>query len=291
MKASKTFLAVNKFVEDNAEEPFRAHLGASVIGDECARKVWYGFHWTLAEKFDARMLRLFERGHLEENRFIEYLRGIGCEIWPFNPDAPLKNGKPQQWRIRDHEGHFGGSPDGVGRGLPDLPPGEPFLCEFKTHNAKSFAKLVDDGLMRTKWKHFVQTQILMLKLEIKFALYCAVNKDTDELHFEIIQADEKEGKRALERAGGIIWSSEPPPRIHPTPAGWGCKYCHLSRLCHFGDVMPARNCRTCQHSEPAKDSSGPAHWNCNLHSLRLDEAAQRAGCIDYRVNPELQKPS
>lgn len=287
MKASKTLAAVYAFIKSKEEEPFRAHLGASVIGDECARRLWYNFHWTKKEEFDGRMLALFQRGHLEEIRFIEYLQGIGCEIWPFNSDAPLKNGKPQQWRITDHEGHFGGSPDGVGRGLPELPPGEPFVCEFKTHNAKSFAKLIDDGLMRTKWKHFVQTQVSMYKLAINYSLYCAVNKDTDELHFEIIQADEKEAKRALERAGGIIWADEPPPRIGTSPAHYGCKYCHLSRLCYFGDQMPARNCRTCKWSAPVPGGQ----WRCKLHDHPLTEAAQRAACIDYTVNPQLQRPS
>lgn len=287
MIASKTLAAVYKFIEAGQEEPHRAHLGASVIGKECSRALWYGFHWTLAEKFSGRMLALFQRGHLEEIRFIEYLQGIGCEIWPFNQNAPLKNGKPQQWRVSDHDGHFGGSPDGVGRGLPDLSPDDPFVCEFKTHNAKSFAKLKDDGLMRSKWPHYIQTQISMFKLGINHSLYCAVNKDTDELHFELIKLDPQQAQNALARAGTIIWAKEPPQRIGTTPAHYGCKYCHLSRLCYFGDVVPERNCRTCKHSSPQHDGK----WGCAVHMCDLDEAAQRAGCIDYKVNPELQRPS
>lgn len=293
MIASKTLAAVYKFIEDKQakdEMPHRAHLGASVIGKECGRKLWYDFHWTKAEKFAGRMLALFNRGHLEEERFIAYLQGIGCEVWAFNPNAPLKRGKPQQWRITDHDGHFGGSPDAVARGLPELKE-EPFVCEFKTHGDKSFTKLKEDGLLKAKWEHYVQMQVSMFKLSLKFGLYCAVNKNTDELYFEIVQLNETIAKQAVQRAGQIIWSNEPLVRIGTSPAHYGCKYCHLNRLCYFGDVVPDRNCRTCKHSLPIKDENNLGRWRCLLHGNALSEDAQRTGCSSYQVNPEFHRPT
>lgn len=67
----------------------RTHLGASLIGKECRRELWYGFRWVKKEEFDGRMYRLFQRGHLEEARFIEYLMGIGCKVQPFDPSWAL----------------------------------------------------------------------------------------------------------------------------------------------------------------------------------------------------------
>lgn len=284
-QATKTIKAIDKLAVDTQEPPHRAHLGASIIGDECARKLWYLFRWTLAERHEGRMLRLFNRGHLEETRFIGWLRGLGVQIWEVNPD----NGK--QWRISDHEGHFGGSLDGVGLGLPDLSPSTPFLCEFKTHNAKSFGKLVTDGLLRTKWKHFVQMQVYMFKMDLSYAAYFAVNKDNDDLCIEIIDRDPREGQRAIDRAANIIWTPEPLPRISKTPSHFACQYCHLQRLCHFGDVTPDRNCRTCVHSRPAPggvwECTNEVNYQAFGDNVPLDEAAQHAGCDLYTVNPRL----
>jgi hypothetical protein len=242
------------------------------------------FRWAVLKKHPGALLRLFERGQLEEARFCGYLRAIGCEVWEFNPDAPLKDGKPQQWRVSDHSGHFGGSLDGVGRGLPDLPKGTAFLTEFKTHNANSFKKLVEMGVMGAKWEHFVQMQVYMHKMGLSVALYCAVNKDTDELHLELVRYDAEVAKTAIARAGTIIYSNEPPERIANSPGAYGCKFCDLNRLCHFGDVMPDRNCRTCRFARPG----GNGLWFCGLREIDLDDKAQRAACDSYQVNPKLQ---
>ena len=286
LTAPKALAAINAAIENGQEYPHRAHLGASVIGKKCLRELWYGWRWAVSEKFDGRMLRLFERGHLEEPRFIGYLRAIGCEVWPHNPNAPLKDGKPQQWRAGPwHEGHFGGSPDGVGRGLPDLPPGTPFLISCKTHNGKSFEKLKEAGVMGAKWDHFVQEQIYLNHFRLEWCLYMAVNKDDDALHLELLHYDESVFKTALSRAGNVIFANEPPARISESPGAFGCKFCKANRLCHFGDTTPDRNCRTCRFARV-----GRGEWICGLtHSDRgLDEMAQRAACPSYQINPKLQ---
>lgn len=282
--ATKTLAAVNARIESKQESSHRCHLGASVIGKPCARELWYLNRWAVLKKHPGALLRLFERGQLEETRFVGFLRAVGIEIWEFNPDAPLKDGKPQQWRITDHDGHFGGSLDGVGRGLPDLPPGTPFLTEFKTHNDNSFKRLLDLGVMGAKFEHFVQMQVYMHKMGLKYALYCAVNKNTDELHFEIIRYDETQALNALARAGTIIYSNEPPQRIAQSPGAFACKRCDCNRLCHFGDVTPDRNCRSCRFSRPG----GNGLWVCGLRNIDLDEPAQRAACGSYQVNPKLE---
>lgn len=281
--ASLTLSAVNKHLETTQESSHRRHLGASVIGKKCPRELWYLFRWALERKHSGQLLRLFNRGHLEESRFVGYLRAIGCEIWDANPDAPLKEGKPQQWKISDHDEHFGGSLDGVGRKLPDLGPDVPFLVEFKTHSAGSFKKLLDLGVMGAKWEHFIQMQIYMRKMGLPVALYMAVNKDTDDWHLELIQADASVADTALARAGTIIYSNEPPERIATSPGAFACKYCDFNRLCHFGDVTPDRNCRTCKFSRPA----GHGKWFCGLRTLDLDEPAQRAACGSYQVLAKL----
>jgi hypothetical protein len=285
------------------EDDFRNHLGASLIGRECAREVWYGFRWATRKRFDGRMLRLFNRGHLEEPRFVALLMMIGCEVWQV--DA---NGK--QFRIGGHKGHFGGSMDGVVRGLPDLP-NEAVLTEFKTHGDSSFTKLVASGVLSAKWEHFIQMQIYMGKNGLQWALYAAVNKNNDAIHMELVQFDNVQYQRYLDRSVMIIDSLTPPPKINESPGWFKCKFCDHKDVCH-GKALPDRNCRTCAHAVPLENglwecdlpvcveclkpqkltSSG---WVCDnrhggadsIHDLITPEK-QRVGCDAYEMNRSIK---
>ena len=59
-------------------QPPRGYLGASIIGHECERYLWYCFRQACLPNFSGRMHRLFETGDLAEARFTEELRAIGC---------------------------------------------------------------------------------------------------------------------------------------------------------------------------------------------------------------------
>jgi hypothetical protein len=70
-----------------ADEQARPYLGASSLGDPCARRLWYGFRWVARERFDGRMLRLFDTGHREEARLLDEMRAAGIEVWDRQPDG------------------------------------------------------------------------------------------------------------------------------------------------------------------------------------------------------------
>ncbi|WAX22445.1 Cas4 family CRISPR-associated exonuclease [Pseudomonas phage MiCath] len=251
------------------ESPFRSHMGASLIGGDCARAVWYGFHWATKPFFPGRVLRLFNRGHLEEARFIALLLMIGCDIYQQD-----ENGK--QYRISSSEGHFGGSGDGIAVGLPDLPPGTPALTEFKTHNDKSFKKLVEEGVRECKPEHYTQMQLYMYKMGLPVALYGAVNKNDDELHFELIELNSRHAEVYLGIADELVWSEYPPKRINESPGYYKCKWCDHRPVCHgLGD--PAVNCRTCQFSRPIEG----ARWVCTQTGEDLSKQKQESACQSY----------
>src|SRR5574344_1784540 len=64
-----------------SEKTPRGYLGASSIGEDCVRKLWYKFRFAKKEKIDdARLIRLFNRGHLEEARFIALLKTIDVKV-------------------------------------------------------------------------------------------------------------------------------------------------------------------------------------------------------------------
>lgn len=267
------------------EGAFRSHLGASLIGRECARELWYSFRWVTKPRFDGRLIRLFNRGHLEEPRMVALLLMIGCTVWQFD-----ENG--QQFRIKGHKGHFGGGMDGVVLGIPEIPD-EPVVAEFKTHNDKSFQKLKGEGVREAKFEHYVQMQTYMGKNDLRWAIYLATNKNDDELYAELVAFDQGTYNKFQERAAAIIDAVEPPPRINNSPGWYKCKFCTHAPVCH-GAAMPERNCRTCRWSTPIEDGKwicenptvvAAAEAQCWKDPIELDKESQLHGCANYELHP------
>lgn len=81
-KLSKQILEdIDAYCVETYDGGHRNHLGASLIGRDCQRYLWYVFRWCLHEKHTGRQQRLFNRGHREEARFVEWLEGIGFKVW------------------------------------------------------------------------------------------------------------------------------------------------------------------------------------------------------------------
>lgn len=251
----------------------RKHLGASLIGKECAREAWYIFRWVKFAAFDGRMLRLFERGHREEKQFLELLRGIGCQVWEVDPET----GK--QFRIYGVHGHYGGSLDsgGILPYLPDLP----ILMEFKTHNMKSFTNLVNKGVILAKPQHFAQMCSYGKHYKFRYGLYVAVNKNDDDIWIELIELDWNLAHDLDNKAQDIIEATFPPPRISNNPAYYACKFCHLSGICHSNEPVEV-NCRSCKCAVPVENGQ----WKCTRFDDIIPDSFIKTGC-EYHVSVNL----
>lgn len=255
---------------------FRSHLGASQIGRKCSREVWLSWRWAVIKRFKPRMLRLVNRGHLEEARFLALLEMIGMQF-----SFPEDGG---QERISDFAGHYGSALDAVMFGCPDAP-GEWILGEFKTHNTKSFCKLVVDGVASAKPEHYDQMQSCMGRRGIHKCLYLAVNKNDDDLFGQIVTYDGSCESAVRARASDIITRRDAPRRLSDDPSNFDCTYCDAKQRCHFPDQAPLFvNCRTCKHSV-AEIASGT--WGCELRGITLDKAAQLRGCDEHSPIPAL----
>lgn len=252
------------------QDGFRSHLGASQLGKECARQVWYGWRWFTKSRFKGRMIRLFNRGHLEEGRLIACLLTIGCEV--YQQDA---NGK--QFRITHAGGHMGGSGDGVVVGIPDLEPGTPALVEFKTYKDSLFKKLKDDGVKIAKQEHYVQMTLYMEKMGIPIAVYFGCNKDTDEIYAEIIVLNRYHADEFLKFGESIVYARTPPARINNSPGFWKCRFCDEKPHCHKLGGKIEMNCRTCAKSEALPSGE----WLCTMHGVLLTKEEQLKGCEDH----------
>lgn len=250
------------------------------IGKPCTRSLWYAFRWAdKLEKFEGRLLRLFETGHSQEARLIADLRRVGATVIAADP---LNSAK--QIGVKTLGGHMNGFLDGISSNIP-MALAEWCVTECKTHGEKSFKQLESDGVAVSKPEHYAQMQIYMAEQKLEEGLYAAVNKNTDDLYFEFIAFDAHYHKRLMAKADLVAFSPRPPEKINQKPEFFMCKFCKAKDTCHGGE-LPERNCRTCREAVPVKssDSISGARWSCSLHKTDLSLDQQRAGCADHRYN-------
>lgn len=267
----------------------RTYLGASVVAGECSAKMWGDFRWFAPEEVTGQEGRLFNRGHLEEARFVKLLKQIGFEVREHDPETG------EQFGLTGCNGHFGGHLDALAKppasyGLPDW---LVLLGEFKTHSEKSYTKLAGKKEMDGKWNlplfrtggsglkiakptHYGQMCCYGLAYGTEWGLYVSVNKDTDELYFEFVKLDWNFADDLFRKADSIIRSKTQPPKVALNETYLLCKGCEQSAICHRG-AQPQKNCRSCVFSEAIEDGK----WRCaNPESgfSELDKPRQKIGC-------------
>lgn len=259
---------VNLYEEDGE----RTHLGASIIGEDCAAKVWFGFRWAKHGRHSGQQHRLFQTGKLYESRFVEWHVAAGFEMFPFS-----ENG--EQWRITACEGHFGGSLDsgGIYRGVNmdmliritgkekaealafALEPirDRQVIVEFKTHNEKNYRKLEKNGVRLAFPKHFTQFSTYGTFYELTTSIYVGYNKNTDEYWPEVHNNDTALAEDMVRKAWEIITAQSRPPRIAEDQTYYECKFCSFAEICHNGAPM-MKNCRSCRHAKASFNKT----WIC-----------------------------
>lgn len=259
---------------------FRPHLGASMGGDPCLRKLYYNFRHAMFITHEGRILKLFQRGHKEEATFEQELNKAGIRMVVMD-----ENGN--QFRLGSQENkHVSGSGDGFGEVMEDseyFKQGHWVLVEMKTHNDKSFIKLVKEGVEKSKPLHFSQMNLYMKWSQLSQALYIAVNKNNDDLYVEAVPFDSAHADRIEERMCDVASTTRIPVRMCDDPSRFECKFCDYHPICH-GVKFPLNvTCRNCLHVKPQADGS----WSCehrkqdNLHHNLIP-----VGCADHIIHPD-----
>jgi hypothetical protein len=276
--ANRIAVDIDKFVIRQQDTGPRAHLGASGIGEDCSRKLWYSFRWAFRENFKdeknhARVMRLFNRGHREEPRMIELLQGIGAQVWTHDANG-------EQFKItKSANGHFGGSIDGIARLPPQYGIEEPVLLEFKTNGTGAgFQALVDNGMRIAKPVHYAQVCVYGsdVQYNLRYCLYMNTNKNDDSLHIELVELNHELGHTLRKKAEMIVSSQKPPNRISENATRVPCVYCAAREICHKG-ALPERNCRSCKNSEPVADGQ----WKCHVHNATIPSDVIPHACPQY----------
>lgn len=281
MKARTTAERIHEHYE---QRPVRRsnRIGISTLGDECERKLWYEFRWVApAERHEGRMRRLFDTGHREEARVVEDLRAIGCKVEAVDPETG------EQFEFTAVHGHVVGKLDGIVENAPEAP-GQRLVLEIKTHNQKNFDKLREKGVEKSHAKHFAQCQDGALLAELPGTLYVAVNKDTDDIHSELVPLNRKKAEALMHKGERIVFGESVPERVkNANPEYFPCAYCRHQRMCHFSTsyepVIPERTCRSCVHAKPERDGT----WSCERHDWVLHKERQESGCPSHLFEPSL----
>lgn len=186
---------------------------------------------------------------------------------------------PKQWGFKTHNGHYAGSGDGkvsdesVAAYFPKVAGKGWGALECKTHNEKSFSELKRKGVQQAKPVHYIQMQQYMHHLECEWALYIAVNKNTDEIYVEIVMRVAQVGEMYTDRAAKVIDLKQPPARITEDPSWFECRFCPHRGPCHYGEKVDV-NCRSCAYAEPVADGE----WRCGLFKGIIPKDFIPKGC-------------
>lgn len=250
--------------------------------NRCERAQWYAFRWHGdSGQFEARTLRIFDTGNVEEDRMVGWLQMAGINVMAVDPETF------EQFTVSFANGHCKGHTDGEATGIIEAPV-TPHLLECKTHNAKSFAQLVKHGVAISKPDHLAQMQIYMHGRGLTRAFYLAKNKDTDELYAERIRYDAAHALALEAKAERIVNSPKPLARISDDPAFFECRFCAKNDVCFNPSLdQITRNCRTCLHSTAVMDPKYPGDWLCARHNRFLTVDDQKAGCPNHLFIPDL----
>ena len=200
----------------------RDYLGASLLGEECSRKLWYTFHQPKTVD-DPRVHRIFALGHILEDYMIKLLRDAGLTVY-----CEDENG--EQFGFRD--GLIAGHIDGVVVGLPES--SKPHLAEFKTANSKRFKQFCEKGCEAVEPKYWGQCHIYMYKMQLENCLFMVICKDTQQLYFERIKLDAKYAQSLLERGKMIAESEDMPARRYTKRTFFKCRFCQWAESCWEG---------------------------------------------------------
>ena len=266
---------IDQHHEQRADKP-RAHMGCSQLGHPCDRWLWLSFRWAVRPKFPGRVLRLFRRGHREEETIIADLRAIGIDI-----RSETEDGKQAHVSFGCH---VSGSLDGIiESGVPEATK-KRHIAEFKTHSLKSFADVEKHGVEKSKPEHYVQMQVYMHGSGIDRALYVAVCKDNDAIYTERVRYVQEVALKYISRGQRLALEERLPPPLSTDPSWHQCKYCAAYDFCHQSRMTQQVNCRTCAHVTPLEDST----WHCARHDAGgIPTDYQRDGCECHVLHPDL----
>ncbi len=221
--------------------PPRTYLGASRLGHACERALQFEFVGAPKDEgadFGGQTLRIFAIGHQLEDLAIRWLRAAGIDLYTRKGNRP----DGEQFGFSVAGGRIRGHVDGI---IADAPAAlglrTPALWECKTMNAKNWRACVKEGVTVSKPVYAAQIAIYQAYMEATVpgisaapALFTAMNKDTAELHHELVPFDAALAQRMSDRAVRILQATDAGdllPRIAASRDFFECRFCSHAERC------------------------------------------------------------
>lgn len=209
----------------HADEKPRDYIGASAMGHDCSRAIWYAGNKTKGKPWAVETLLKFEDGHRTEDLMAERLRLL-----------PFVRLHSQQAEV--NLGFIKGHIDGVIEGLCESK--VPHVWECKAVAEDGFKKLQKavavhgeyEALKHWEPRYYVQAVLYMAGMGLtRHYLTVCTPGGRD---FMAVRTRENPAyvKTILEKARRIAQSKDPPERLSLRPDHYQCKVCQYSEICH-----------------------------------------------------------
>ncbi len=204
-------------VQSRDDKQTRDYIGASGIGAECLRQIWYEFKGVEAESVPTKIRRTWAIGRHLEGLILDWLSEAGIEIERTWADL-----------VSDEMPFFKGHLDSVW-----MKKGKPFaIIEIKTAKDASFNIFVKKGLRTWSPQYYAQIQSYMGMSGIHKAYIVVLNKDSSEISDELVEFDEMHYQTLRKKAAMIANANVAPPKINGSPLWFLCKMCKFNKVCH-----------------------------------------------------------
>lgn len=204
-------------VQSRDDRQTRDYIGASGIGAECLRQIWYEFKGTQAEAVPTKIRRTWAIGRHLESLILDWLSQIGIEI-------------QRSWidLVADEMPYFKGHVDSVW-----MKKGMPFaIIEIKTAKDASYNIFIKKGLRTWNPQYYAQIQSYMGMSGIHKAYIMVLNKDSSDLADELVEFDPAFYQTLRNKAQMIANANVAPPKINGSPLWYQCKMCKFNKVCH-----------------------------------------------------------
>jgi len=209
-------------IEKRANDPHRAYVGASSIGNPCVRALWYSYHGAPSGDFSPTIRATFDVGKRLEGLMLDYIDLAGIKV--ILPDEMNHYLFCVDAEIPKFQGHM----DAL-----IVVDGEECVLEVKTAKNARFQALKKKGLREWSPGYYAQLQSYIGMRGLKRGALLAINKDSSELHHEWVDFDSYFYNELRAKAQTVIDSEEPPERINKSPLYIVCARCNYKDTCFF----------------------------------------------------------
>lgn len=283
--------AALKRLEDASDRGSRIYLGMSQIGEECERKLFYGFRKAAKRENVIRkknsaglvtsgLLTVYD-GYDQESKMADRLRLIpGIRLHTQQDD--------QQIAFDNIDGHFRGHCDGMILGLLENSSAW-HVWEHKSVNQKKFNLLLrlrarhGEKKSLEKWDevYYSQAQIYMSSANLA-RHYLTVSTPGGRDYLSIrTHVNARFAELLLRKAHRIIYAKAIPAKLSEKPEYYKCKLCDYSKICQHGKAVD-KSCGTCRALEIK-----PNRFYCDKLSCDIDSFT---ACQDWVSNVIFEAP-